>query len=417
MTSSESNIYFYDFSEGGFVSLKPTREVVIPTAPLELPHLELDRQKTKATTQISRYSTRWRSILGLACQLDRYNIEQVNDLREILIGKELPEPGMVDIRDGYYTGWFLAPNNKDLEQPVTWFRNEWANGDFPWPPKVDLFNPFFGLDEKNVTYWSNLIKNPLSLDQLREIARLPHEDSHPLFFALNRLSILAAARDTISFSEEVDKKTRMIEEKGDENDLVRFAQDHILRLSIAHRVKRQLFRRVMTGIKLVMKNAGMSVLPVDDLNAVVMYRTADSHYRMRALPIPLDKIDLFQRYIKHGENPLNYAELALLYRKYVDSTENLVPLPKTNIDKKSKAEVAYQKALDEKNYISALQLKIQREGWESPEYQVVDRRRGKVVMECSLNNGDKIIKVRVEDFDPKKSKRKAAQEMLSRLLN
>jgi len=103
--------------------------------------------------------------------------------RRRLFDQILPSPGLIDIGDNFYTGWFYI--NENGRTFITFRGREIEEVASHYYPKL---SPYFLLKKEEANMWNSRLKDgPLTTEEVDRLRKFQHEDSHPLYQSLFNL--------------------------------------------------------------------------------------------------------------------------------------------------------------------------------------------------------------------------------------
>lgn len=307
--------YFID--PGGIVhsgpikSLEPTPEFV--------PKLILrGDQRDDLNHQVLTYAQRLRRIVSRSAQFGRSAQNSQVFVRGRFLTLALPDPGLIEIEDGVYTGWFITQARAGLGNA---FRGDYQ-GRTTFGPH---FSPYFKLDSEQASEWNIKAQGPIPAKELELLHPYSYTLIHPLADRLRSVGLEVVVAKGKEYLDSFWERAKDIMNNGAGESLADFLEPNLMTIAILQRVHSSMHRDLIAQIGQMMESVGITILPLSDDSYAVMYRVKrdDEKTVVRSLPIPNKYAHLLQRYRVLGEKPMLREEIASIYRRLVDPQTNL----------------------------------------------------------------------------------------------
>lgn len=315
-TEQGRNKYYVDFKEGGVVHSSPTRL---------LPELVFTgRIKSQLDIQLEQHAKMVQEILGESAYEGSRLGKTVHVARPIFIGLSLPFPGLIELRDSFYTGWFYTSESGKMYSALH------KKDNISLSPHVRQARriPYFLLDKAQATLWDERIKQgQLSVEQIDELFLSPGIDAHASYESLSRSNlkeltdkvVVTADSFWIAF-ETLDRNDRSITKRD-------FLRNNLIDLVILDQIHDRSHRVALAEVRELMERNEITAFPLGGETCIVRYLTDDARNRVsipaRTISIPHRLMGSFQRYGRLGERPMTAKEFERQYRTLVDPKTKL----------------------------------------------------------------------------------------------
>lgn len=312
---SNRTVYYTEYSRkagSGIVETSPTRV---------LPELVLTgRNKTDYEVELEAHARMVEEVMGQAAHKGR-NLEKTRNFAKLkLFELSLSAPGIVGLKDNYYTGWFYTSEDGQVYSAFRQTENVPSSQYLRDKP----FSPFFLFDNQQANTWNERLKeNPLTVEKIEELRAFSSINDHPSYGELSKLNLEQLVGKVTSSTDDFWKTFRSIEASDIEGKR-EFLKSNLLDLSILDIVGRQSYRTALAEIKTSMATNGLTVFPLGTDGSVVGYIVGKGGgMKYRTLPLPHEKIRHFQRYGALNELPMTQSEFIHWYKKLVDPNTHL----------------------------------------------------------------------------------------------
>lgn len=317
MSAEQGRKFYVDFKEtGGVVHTQPTRF---------LPELVLTgRTKSQLDLEFERHAKMVQETLGESAKIG-LRLGRAHQLaRPIFLDLSLPFPGLTELKDNFYTGWFYTIEDgkiysafrKKDDVPLSLYLNQNRRA------------PYFLLDGKEAMMWNQRIKQgPLSLDRVDDLDLSPSVQAHPFFKSLAGLDIKELTDLASSIADNFWGEFKTFD-RNDRSSVKReFLRNNLLSLAILGIIHRRSHRAALAEVREGMERNEITVFPLGQGTCVVRYLTDDvrnkSSIPARTIPLSHNLIRHFQRYGRLGERPMTAREFETLYRRLVNPSTKL----------------------------------------------------------------------------------------------
>lgn len=187
MNQQENQPYYIDFARsGGVVESKPTTM---------LPELVFTGKiKSKLENELEQHAKMVQETLGESARKGLGLRRTTGAIRPIFLDLSLPLPGLTELKDNFYTGWFYTA---EAGQRYSAFRKR-DDVSFSQYVLLSRREPYFLLDKTEAALWDERVKQePLTVEQIDELFLSPSIDVHPSYESLSR-SNLKELTDTVT---------------------------------------------------------------------------------------------------------------------------------------------------------------------------------------------------------------------------
>jgi len=315
MSEEQQSVYYVDFKNtGGIVHTTPTRI---------LPELSLTgRIRGELEEQVWKHFQELKRSMGDLARLAKSVVKSESFIKKKLFELELPEPGLIELPDSFYTGWFYI---QDGETVFSVAKNlEKDNVPSYRIPRELTGKHYFLLDREEAEMWNSRLKEgPLSSEEFLSLMNTRYLSTHPSFEPVSQLSLEDFINQTRPFLDAFwDKTKRLMNEAGyTREELVQHLTENALKIAISSTVGHRMYNRTKREIKWQMKNSGLTVYPLEQ-GAVVAYQIGNG-MAYKNVPMPQSNFAHFQRYSILGEKPMTFEEFRHDYLTMVNNNPNL----------------------------------------------------------------------------------------------
>lgn len=360
--NSSARTFYMDFSlDGGVVSINPTKE---SAQALVLPWSTF---RSDTDTKVEKYSERVSAIIPpamrLAVSAKRSSNFARTKLREILGISD----GFIDIGEDYYFGYFrvIKPETSGSRSPLN--QENRALQLYGVGP-VATVSRIFKLEPEALTRWSPVIgEKPIDYSQWIELrTKTGDETTHPLYQSLLGVKLTDRLKSGKSYLDKFWADVKPMLDSGDKSIQEAYLRSNIITLAVFNRVIVRDSRSLLSQVSKKMFEIGVTALSTGE-GAIIGYTIDSSHIRYRSLPIPLEHIRAFQRYLYLGEKPLTKSEVEALYRKFVNPNTNQFG----DRSKHSQNILQEQRAMERGDFVSALHMRLQRNQQNPPKFKII----------------------------------------------
>lgn len=315
--STEQRKHYVDFREtGGVVHSSPTRM---------LPELVFTgRTKSQLDIELEQHAKMVQETLGFSAWKGVSLARAPQLARPIFLDLSLPFPGLTELKDGFYTGWFYT-----TEAGIVYsaFRRK---DDVPLSPYLNQHqkrrSPYFLLDKREAVVWNQKVKQgPLSVGQIDDLCLSSNLQAHPAFQSLAELDIKNLTDIAVSTANSFWNGFKKFDRNDRSSEKIEFLRNNLLNLEILEIVYHFSYRAALKEVRESMERNEITVFPLGQDRCAVRYITdvGNRQTRARTLPLPHDLIKHFQRYGRLGERPMTKGAFETLYRRFVDPKTKL----------------------------------------------------------------------------------------------
>lgn len=317
MNTEQERKYYVDYREsGGVVHSEPTRM---------LPELVFTgRTKNQMEIELEQHAKMVQETLGEAANKGR-RLERITSfVRRDFLDMSLPSPGIIELKDNFYTGWFYTTESGQM---YIAYRGAKDNVPLSKHPIKSRREPYFLLDEKEAEYWSDKVKqNLLTVAEMDQLFLSPGIESHPTYEDLTKLNLKELTNKVGSIADNFWNNLQTFDRNDRGSKKREFFRDNLLELEIHEAVSYYVFITARKEIGESMVKNEITVFPLGQEGCVVRYGTNPENNiqtRTRTLPLPHNLMRHFQRYGRLGEQPMTKREFETLYRRLVDPNTQL----------------------------------------------------------------------------------------------
>lgn len=322
MNQEKRKPYYIDFvGSGGVVEIRPTKV---------LPELVFTGKiKSQLELELEQHTRMVQDILGESARKGLGIDRQAGIARRELFKLLLPSfPGIVELKDNFYTGWFYTTENGQI-----YSSDIKKNNGRQSPYMSQNGKPlYFWLDSKQAGVWNQRIKqSPLTIDAISELFKYSGIELHPFYQAIAILDLKELVDKVNSVGDGFWNIFRTFA-PDDKSDAKReFLRNNLLDLEILNRVHGRSHRMALAEIRELMERNEITVFPLGQDRCIVRYisdirdknKVGGGQATTRTLPLPHNLIRHFQRYGRFGERPMTKEEFEALYRRLVDPNTKL----------------------------------------------------------------------------------------------
>lgn len=318
-TEQENSPLYVDFREtGGVVHSRPTRL---------LPELVLTgRTKSQLDIELEQHGRTVREILGVSARIGLSLARAPQLARPIFLDLSLPFPGLTELKDNFYTGWFYTTEDGKIYSA---FRKK---DDVPLSPYLNQNQkrraPYFLLDRKEAMIWNQRIKQgPLSVERVDDLDLSPSVQAHPFYKSLAGLDIKELTDLASSIADNFWGEFKTFDRNDRSSIKSEFLRNNLLNLAILDITHRRSYRAALAEVREDMERSEITVFPLGQSTCAVRYLIDyvrnKSSIPARTIPLPHNIMRHFQRYGRLGERPMTERELERQYRTLVDPKTKL----------------------------------------------------------------------------------------------
>lgn len=182
MTSENRNKYYIDSNTGGVVHSQPTKT---------LPDLVFTgKNKSPLDLQLEQHARIVQEVLGESFDVGSRLKQTGGIIRTVFVGLSLPLPGLAQLKDNFYTGWFYTTEEGTVRS--AFMKNKGKH------PSLSVNygrrDSYFMLDEQEVEFWNSRMKSPLSIEEVKQLFSSPGLEAHPYCQILTELGLKELTR-------------------------------------------------------------------------------------------------------------------------------------------------------------------------------------------------------------------------------
>lgn len=304
----------------GLVHTRPLRDLQIPISVGVTSEQEAARLAESQFRQV-------RINLAETGRLGRF-LKSVHHVARIKLQRAyLPEPGLVQLDDTYYTGWYLVDDGITMSvyrksRATEGQKYNEYQGISSRRTDISKGGPNFQLTPAEADYWQKQITSgPLTLSQANLLEQTPNATSHPLYSQLMALALPVQIQVITAEAEGYYERGKVLEQAGDRAAEAEYVKSNLLKLAIFDIVSKQFYKEALSAVIEKMEESATTVFPLGRDAAVVGYRVA-RHMAYRVVAMPQDKTHLFQRYGVLKQPPMSKEEFVRNYHKLVDPNKS-----------------------------------------------------------------------------------------------
>lgn len=300
-----SDHFFYD--ESGFVYTNPLHDLPISLS------IHRPRSENEAKQYAESILKNSRNLLGETAKLGMDLKKTHHLLRKMLLSYSLPDPGLFQLSNGWYTGWYFFSIDNT------------TSGKRFLPRVTGKTHLYWSLSQEEAQFWQAIIRSrPLSVQEEASLWSAPTEVDHPSYSEQLALSIPERFRFHRDY---IDRFWSTFHSMGqlDFQRKAAFVEPYLFDFAVMDIANYVTYREMLSGIVQRMMEAGVTMFPLGNDRCVAVFKSKrrDKPFAYRVLPMPTDKLHTFQRYLFLGQSYMEKDEFVGLYKKLVDSQTKL----------------------------------------------------------------------------------------------
>lgn len=302
--------YYIDFAKeggAGIVHTQPTR-IVPELALTKAPRNALDEKVRNHARELSSLMSDLAHLSGNARQSEPF-------IRKRFLELQCPDPGFSLIAPNIYLGWFYVVKDNQI---YTTGRDATKN----IPRLLDHeLTPYFKMKGEEAAYWQRKVSQPLNTTALEELKQKVFRPELSISIEPGIAALREFVKESQALLDAFWEKATIILDKGDSVALMSLLKSHLLDSRATAVFSESRYRQISSEIKKMMKTSGITMYPVDQNMAIILFSTDDG-LRTATAPIPHQKQHFFQRYLILGQKPFTRAEIATRYKALVNPNDN-----------------------------------------------------------------------------------------------
>ena len=408
--SSHEQQYYIDFARsGGVVSSG------VLTDPFEdasrSPLILSSTHRVSNETRVAAYSERIKGITSQAARLpisaNRTLVFARKRLRELVPAQER----FISLGSGYYYSQFTVEQPNSIGTNGQQIEGATDSPTLSWEPGKASINQIFQLDQSAYHEWSKRIgAEQTTFDEYVSLKKVSaNETSHPLYNEMLKARLIDRIKESYAFLDTFWGDFKVMLDNGESTSQEDYLRANLLHIALIQRIAPNDKAKVLSEVVRIMDNIGITALSVGN-GAVIGYRIGDT-MRYRSLPIPEDKVGLFQRYRALKEKPLTEDQALNMYNTMVSPEKRLSKRSRDTKRSQQGEEAAFEKG----DFVSALYMLAQRKRLKVPELiirRVMNRSDVGYEAVCKVKTKDgREVQITGTGYNSKDSKQNLAEKL------